>query len=215
MRDQSGTENLLTEDQKDFSIDLKRLRINKALTKWFTNSKPIALGCVILSRDWKGIIHYELLSPGKTINSDLYCQQLKRIMQVENKRLESINGNGSLLPVPDSDYKFLQIYFMGDSARQVDQRCAHNNSVKRPVVEQLQLFFHQYNALVALFKTALDDMPSDNHKIVIKADKTPAEQHRRFNAPTTDEVAIVIVGENVENRDIVLHRRNNHLILAR
>ena len=37
---------------------------------------------------------------------------------------------GSLLPTPDSDYKFLQIYFMGDSAGQVDRRCAHNNSVK-------------------------------------------------------------------------------------
>ncbi|CAH0397657.1 unnamed protein product [Chilo suppressalis] len=44
---------------------------------------------------------------------------------------------GSLLPVPDEDYKFLQIYFMGNSAREVDQRCAHNNSVKRSIVEQL------------------------------------------------------------------------------
>jgi hypothetical protein len=112
----------------------------------------------------------------------------------------------------DTDYKFLQIYFMGDSARQVDQRCAHNNSVRRPVVEQLQSFFQQHNELVALFTTALDRMPSDNHKIVIKADKTPAGQHAgRFNAPTIDEVAIVVVGENVENRDIVLHRRNDQL----
>ena len=56
--------------------------------------------------------------------------------------------------------------------------------------------------------TPLDRMPSDNHKIVIKADKTTSGQHaRRFNAPTIDEVAIVIPGENLENRDIVLHRR--------
>ena len=55
-------------------------------------------------------------------------------------------------------------------------------------------------------------MPSDNHKIVIKADKIPAGQHaRRFNAPTIDEVAIVVVGENLENQDVVLHRRNNQL----
>ena len=52
--------------------------------------------------------------------------------------------------------------------------------------------------------TTLDRMPSNNHKIAIKADKTPAGQHvRRLNAPT-----IVVVGEN---RDIVLHRRNNQL----
>jgi hypothetical protein len=66
--------------------------------------------------------------------------------------------------------------------------------------------------LVALFTTALDRISSDNHKIVIKDDKTPAEHYaRRLNAPTIDEVDIVVVGENLENRDIVLHRRNNQL----
>jgi len=55
-------------------------------------------------------------------------------------------------------------------------------------------------------------MPSDNYKIVIKADNMPAGQHARcFNAPTIDEVTIVVVGENLENRDIVLHRCNNQL----
>ncbi|GBP67268.1 Mariner Mos1 transposase [Eumeta japonica] len=29
--------------------------------------------------DWKRIIHYELLAPGKTINSDLYCQDLIKL----------------------------------------------------------------------------------------------------------------------------------------
>ncbi|XP_050065557.1 uncharacterized protein LOC126554540 [Aphis gossypii] len=91
---------------------------------------------------------------------------------------------GSLLPVSDSDNKFLQIYFMGNSPQEIDLRCAHNNLVKRSIVEQLQTLFHQHNQLIILFKTALDLMPSDNHKIVIRADKTPAGQHtRRFNAP--------------------------------
>ncbi|GBP71912.1 Mariner Mos1 transposase [Eumeta japonica] len=45
--------------------------------------------------DWKGIIHYELLPPGKTINSDLDCQQPARLKQeVEKKRPELINGKG-------------------------------------------------------------------------------------------------------------------------
>ncbi|XP_076269865.1 uncharacterized protein LOC143202298 [Rhynchophorus ferrugineus] len=101
---------------------------------------------------------------------------------------------------------------MGNSPQEIDLRCAHNNLVKRSIVEQLQTLFHQHNQLIILFKTALDLMPSDNHKIVIRADKTPAGQHtRRFNAPTIDEVAIVVVGENLESRDIVLHRRNFQL----
>ncbi|KAL4153788.1 hypothetical protein QTP88_001621 [Uroleucon formosanum] len=119
---------------------------------------------------------------------------------------------GSLLPVSDSNYKFLQIYFMGNSPKEIDLRCAHNNLVKRSIVEQLQTLFHEHNQLIILFKTALDLMSSDNYKIEIGADKTPAGQHaRRFNAPTIDEVAIVVVGENLESRNIVLHRQNDRL----
>jgi len=68
------------------------------------------------------------------------------------------------------------------------------------------------NELVRLFQTALDRMPSDNHAIVISADKKPPGLHAgRFNAPTIDDVAIVIVGDEFNSRDIVLHRRNNQL----
>ena len=52
-------------------------------------------------------------------------------------------------------------------------------------------------------------MYTDDHKILIRADKRPAEGHaRQFNAPTINEVAVVIVGENVDSRDIILKRRN-------
>lgn len=41
----------------------------------------------------------------------------------------------------------------------------------------------------------------------------PAGEHaRRFNAPTLDEVAIVIVGDEFKPRDIVLHRRDDRLV---
>ena len=67
---------------------------------------------------------------------------------------------------------------------------------------------HEHNE----FKTALDQIPSDDHQIVIHADKTPSGEHaRRFNAPTTSDVAIIIVGENFLTRDIVLQRRNSGL----
>ena len=48
-------------------------------------------------------------------------------------------------------------------------------------------------------------MPSDDYKVVLKADKTPAGQHeRRYNAPTIEEVAIVTVGDEFNSRDIIL-----------
>lgn len=80
----------------------------------------------------------------------------------------------------------------------------------REIIAKLQQLLHEHNALVNLFKTALEIMPSDNHKIVIRADKKPAGAHaRQFNAPTINEVAIVVVGDNVESRDIIIKRRND------
>ncbi|GBO98381.1 hypothetical protein EVAR_90591_1 [Eumeta japonica] len=161
--------------------------------------------------------NYQCVVIGSMNSVCSHCKALKYKTKPMDCVAQMIQGQiyhraGSLLPVSDSDNKFLQIYFMGNSPQEIDLRCAHNNSVKRSIVEQLQTLFHQHNQLIILFKTALDLMPSDNHKIVIRADKTPAGQHtRRFNAPTIDEVAIVVVGENLESRDIVLHRRNDQL----
>lgn len=117
---------------------------------------------------------------------------------------------GSLLPVPDVEHKFLQIYFMGDDDLQIDQRCSYNQGTRREIISDLQTFFHQNNALIRLFRTAIENMPADDYKIVIRADKTPAGEHaRRYNAPTINEVAIVMVGEEFDSRDIILHRRND------
>lgn len=49
-------------------------------------------------------------------------------------------------------------------------------------------------------------MPTDDHKIIIKADN-----NGRYSAPTVGEVAIVVAGDNREPRDIIIHRRNNEL----
>lgn len=121
---------------------------------------------------------------------------------------------GSLLPLPEDEHKYLQIYFMGeaDDEQQVQQRRRYNPGTTQRIIASLQNMFHERNELVRLFKTAEDMMPADDYAIVIKADKTPAGQHqRRYNAPTIDEVAIVIVGEQFEARDIIIHRRNDTL----
>ncbi|XP_044572041.1 uncharacterized protein LOC116655397 [Drosophila ananassae] len=70
---------------------------------------------------------------------------------------------GTLLPLPDADHQFLQIYFMGNSDAEINIRCAHKPTVKRTIVQQLQIFLHQNNNLVNMIKIALDRMPSDSH----------------------------------------------------
>lgn len=120
---------------------------------------------------------------------------------------------GSLLPLPDAEFEFLQIYFIGDEDQEADRRCAISSNARRDIVAQIQTMLHQNNELVRTFKTAMDHMPTDNHQIVIRPDKTPpTENSRRFNAPTIDDVAIVIVGDQFRQRDIVLQRRNEQLL---
>ncbi|XP_053597684.1 uncharacterized protein LOC128668549 [Microplitis demolitor] len=88
---------------------------------------------------------------------------------------------GSLMPMPDNNPKFLQIYFMGDCEERVTTRCL--------VSPRLQ---------------------NDNYQIVIKADKVPLGEHAgRFNAPTVDEVAVIMVGDPVDKRSIKITRRDN------
>ena len=119
---------------------------------------------------------------------------------------------GSLLPLPEEEYKFLQIYFMGNNEEQINQRCRFNKDTERDIVAGLQTLFDEHNELIRLFRTALEQMPADDYTVVIRADKTPVGQHvRQYNAPTIDEVAIVIVGEEFNSRDIILHRRNGEV----
>jgi PIF1-like helicase/Helitron helicase-like domain at N-terminus len=101
---------------------------------------------------------------------------------------------------------------MGNTDDQINRRCHLHVNTKREIVAGLQNFFEEHNELLKLFKTAIEQMPSDDYRIVIKADKTPVGQHeRKFNAPTIEEVAIVIVGEEFHSRDVILYRRNGNL----
>ncbi|XP_075449145.1 uncharacterized protein LOC142490614 [Ascaphus truei] len=119
---------------------------------------------------------------------------------------------GSLLPLPDQDPQFLQIYFMGDEQQEADQRCHWIPNTRCDIVISLQRMLHQHNHLINTFKTSLECMPTDDYQVIIRADKTPVGQHeRRFNAPQINEVAIVIAGEQFNTRDIILQRRAHSL----
>jgi hypothetical protein len=72
--------------------------------------------------------------------------------------------------------------------------------------------FHEHNDLSKTFKTALGRMPTDDYKVVIRADGRAAGEHeRRFNALQVDEVVVVISGDEFHQRDIVIQRRGESL----
>ncbi|XP_039966179.1 uncharacterized protein LOC120778452 isoform X1 [Bactrocera tryoni] len=104
------------------------------------------------------------------------------------------------------------VYFISSMVDQLNVRCniQGTQQLKRRIIEQLQAFFHTNNAVINMFKTALERMPSDTHKFVIRADCTPTGEHvRRFNAPTVNDVAAAIVSDSTKSRDIVVQRRSN------
>ncbi|XP_055936862.1 uncharacterized protein LOC129966462 [Argiope bruennichi] len=120
---------------------------------------------------------------------------------------------GSLLPMPDDDPKFLQIYFMGNCEEHVTTRCQYNfidQASERGIVILLENFLDDQNQLIRLFKRVSPRLQNDNYQIVIKADKVPLGEHAgRFNAPTVDEVAVIMVGDPVDKRAIKITRRDN------
>jgi len=61
-----------------------------------------------------------------------------------------------------------------------------------------------------LFKRVSPQLRNDDYQIIIKTDKVPSGEHAgRFNAPTVDEVAVIMVGDPVDNRAIKITRRNS------
>jgi len=83
--------------------------------------------------NWKGIVHYELLSSNPTINSELYCEQLQRLKQaIERKRPELINRRG--------------VVFHHDNAR------PHISLMTRQKLRELgwEVLMHPYSPDIAL-----------------------------------------------------------------
>ncbi|GFQ78932.1 ATP-dependent DNA helicase [Trichonephila clavata] len=109
---------------------------------------------------------------------------------------------------------FLQIYFMGDDHREKDIRCGIYPGIKPELISQLQKSLHEHNKYIMDFNAAIDSVPKNQKefKVVINAERKPFGEHKgRFNAPQTKEVAVVIVGQEFEKRDIVLNCRDGTL----
>ncbi|CAM1295942.1 Uncharacterised protein r2_g524 [Pycnogonum litorale] len=100
---------------------------------------------------------------------------------------------GALQPTPGQEPKFVQIYFMQDRQQQAQHRSNLFQGLKEGLIFSLQEMLHANNNLIRSFKYALQKQVPPEHKIIIRADKTPSGEHqRRFNAPTTNDVALIM-----------------------
>ncbi|XP_054719277.1 uncharacterized protein LOC129228620 [Uloborus diversus] len=116
---------------------------------------------------------------------------------------------GSLYPAKNEQEKFLQVYFISDYQQHAERRCTNISDVKQDIVLRLQGMLQRENNYVRNFKTAMENITPEA-KLVISADRVPTGEHqRRFNEPSTSEVAILITGETHAKRDIVLNLRDS------
>lgn len=80
----------------------------------------------------------------------------------------------------NANHNFLQIYILGNSDDEINQRCVFGCASKRDIIAQLQQFLHEHNKLVKLFKTAIEIMTSDDLKIVIRADIKDQQANMKY-----------------------------------
>ncbi|KAL9919300.1 histone-lysine N-methyltransferase SETMAR-like [Glossina fuscipes] len=88
---------LITSDEKWITYDNARKRSwskREEAPPAMENPAPTARKVMLcVWWDWKGVVHYELLSPGTTIDSDLLCRQLERLyIAIQKKRPELVNS---------------------------------------------------------------------------------------------------------------------------
>ncbi|XP_076290998.1 uncharacterized protein LOC143214169 [Lasioglossum baleicum] len=123
---------------------------------------------------------------------------------------------GFLLPSENEiQPKFLQLYFIADYLSQAEQRAGNFTNMNIALLRELQEMLHNSNSYVQSFKSAVDTLPAGaipDLQLVIQADRRPRGEHRgRYNEPTTNEVAVLLVNQECSCRDIIISGRGGEL----
>ena len=125
---------------------------------------------------------------------------------------------GSLLPLPGRQPAFSQIYiYDSDPMQQAQQRMSHHdNLLDVNIVLSLQAMLYQCNPYIETFLTAHERLAqNENISLRIKMVDLPQYDSRRYNCPTTNEIAVIMVGTGdeptVQGRDLILQARSNRL----
>lgn len=176
-----------------------------AIQELFFGDYPEARAFITDIRKYNGV--FQMTSFGANIiRPDGYNPTFKIQGQVYHRI-------GPLLPSPGELPTYLQIYFMGDAAMQIERRTGLYEGMRPNIVGIFQALLDRSNRLIEIFRTNIDRLPSENHQIVIRADRRPAGEHeRRFNAPLNDEVAILFVEGQQPHRDVAVRRRSGGLM---
>ena len=121
---------------------------------------------------------------------------------------------GTLLPADDEQPLYAQLYFY-DADDVLNHRKRQNPNLRRELLDTIQQCLCQSNPFSHMFLNAcniLHQQPFGNLAIWIVTD--PEKDHHRYNLPTVDKIAVIIVGNNQQvndGHDIILRPRDGGL----
>jgi hypothetical protein len=120
----------------------------------------------------------------------------------------------SLLPDITNEAKFRQIY-LKDTDFQLENRVQRFNNLDKDLLRELQKAILSVNLYVKQLQFVSDLIKKDGNsdiRLTIKTNKDV--DMRRYNAPASSEIAVLLPGDDMEasNRDIVLHKKGGGII---
>ena len=126
-----------------------------------------------------------------------------------------------LVPVDGERPRFMQIYTVDATQQQADDRLHYNPHLDRAVLEDLYASLRRTNPYIAGLKTCeqrICEQPAPNDARVRLVMQDPRRHDpRTYNRPTSDEVAVVIVGNPDEamreagGRDIAVQYQDGRM----
>ncbi|PIA30674.1 LOW QUALITY PROTEIN: hypothetical protein AQUCO_05400048v1 [Aquilegia coerulea] len=154
--------------------------------------------------------------------SSLGVSMDKRILKGRGPTSFTIHGQlshqiGSLLPESDKSPSYSQLYIYDPhiALECLQKRNLHLNPAILKIIQETLL---ESNELCKIYKGAYDVLKSANsnggESIPIRLAYTPTTDPRRYNLPTSEDIAVIITGDETEptsKRDIILHLKNNNL----
>ncbi|CAI6350247.1 unnamed protein product [Macrosiphum euphorbiae] len=73
------------------------------------------------------------------------------------------------MPLPNTNHKYLQVYFMDDEEEQIYARMGICSELNKDIIRDLQLLLHNINPYEVQNCIGSMDMPTDQYRLVINA----------------------------------------------
>ncbi|PIA58776.1 hypothetical protein AQUCO_00500603v1 [Aquilegia coerulea] len=124
---------------------------------------------------------------------------------------------GSLLPTPGVEPCYAQLYIY-DAQTALAFRESRNPHLRRYVLDLINTVLLETKDLCRLYRQAfeiLSDSTFVNNEPPVSLHYTPRTDSRRYNLPTTSEIAVILlgaVGAPITTRDLILRLRAGPLI---